>query len=167
MPSRSLRYTEELQSGDKLATLHGQKGVTLLCGAEDMPWIVHAGREVQLDAVISVVSLVKRGTTGQESEGAAGVSAAASSRRALVFHNSPALPLRTGALVDGRTGASFVDSAGAASKVSWGICRLCPLIRISSRKQFYTGSRGNASGSGRTRSARVKLGEMEMQVALA
>ncbi|KAK3258557.1 hypothetical protein CYMTET_32416 [Cymbomonas tetramitiformis] len=163
----TVTYTEELQSGDKLATLHGQKGVVLLCEAEDMPWIVYNGREVQLDAVISVVSLVKRGTAGQESEGAMGAATAESGRRAFVSHDSPVPPLKTGTLIDGRTGALMTSSTGALSEVSWGVCRLCPLIHISSQKQFYTGSRGHASGSGRTRSARVKLGEMEMQVALA
>eukprot|EP00854_Cymbomonas_tetramitiformis_P022285 gene22285-26884_t len=159
----TVTYTEELQSGDKLATLHGQKGVVLLCEAEDMPWIVYNGREVQLDAVISVVSLVKRGTAGQESEGAMGAATAESGRRAFVSHDSPVPPLKTGTLIDGRTGALMTSSTGALSEVSWGVCRLCPLIHISSQKQFYTGSRGHASGSGRTRSARVKLGEMEMQ----
>ena len=166
--SVTLSYTSNLVDGDKVVTLHGQKGVCYVLPEADMPWVISSrGDHVVVDMVVSTLSLTKRGTAGQEMEGSHAVQRLRDMASGQAEADTPPPKEEWGYLYDGYTGCPVIGPDGHPTTCTWGIPRVALTYHLASQKAYYTVGGASARGHGRLRSGAVKLGEMECQMAVA
>lgn len=186
---RVLRYSNVV-SGDKLASLHGQKGTVKLIKEKDMPYgfTEGCGKDAQpeiikFDIIISVSSLVNRITMGQYYEMISGAIAAKEGRTIVVDFNEVHSQHKETVLYDGPSGMMIPRQHKIKKRgewitgdehegdlpvlASWGISRISQMTQQSFDKQHYThnsaGGYTISTKQGRTAGGGVKFGEMETQ----
>ena len=160
-----------LQTGDKLSTGHGQKGVSNILPAADMPFgITDGGVTVSFDIVMAISSITNRQTNGQVYEACAGVDALEQCSPQTSGRHRPRLD-RDVIICDGRTGDEmrtvFGDDTVEVSRATYGFTRVFSQTQMVRERHHAThlvpGERSITAPTGRSRGGAVKLGEMEFQ----
>ncbi|GJD05433.1 DNA-directed RNA polymerase [Colletotrichum higginsianum] len=133
----------KLQTGDKVSTGHGQKGVVTIMSYEDMPQaITDAGGVVVPDMVVAMSSIICRQTNGQLYE----------------THKS---------MESARLAAMSIAQAGER----WDVTEEVTVMKGSSGRMYHTCLANGTmeltkTSLGRTRGGGVAYGEMEVQAAV-
>jgi DNA-directed RNA polymerase beta subunit len=100
---RVLSYAQ-LQTGDKLSTGHGQKGVTNILPIEDMPFgVTDAGEVIYFDIIMAISSVVNRQTNRQIYEAVSGLQAIRNGAPTVTDGTKPNIEEKV-TLIDGATG---------------------------------------------------------------
>lgn len=182
--SVKVRSYEVFQSGNKISTFHGQKGVAAgVVDMEDMP-VCYAkdGTTIIPDVIMAVSSIVTRQTLGQVYESGASLERIKDPSLDPVIPPDATAPLGEDVRVmDGRTGEFYTTAlhgeAGPGSielkeTVSTiGFVRVCNQSQMT-RERHFTSHRSMTSRTLRTpvrrsRGGALKEGEMEVQATVA
>ncbi|OBR02035.1 DNA-directed RNA polymerase [Colletotrichum higginsianum IMI 349063] len=162
-----VRSFQQLQTGDKVSTGHGQKGVVTIMSYEDMPQaITDAGGVVVPDMVVAMSSIICRQTNGQlyethksmESARLAAMSIAQAGERWDVTEKVTVMKGSSGRMYH----TCLANGTMELTKASLGF------LRVRNQTQM-TRERKNTlqTPTRRTRGGGVAYGEMEVQAAVA
>lgn len=106
--SVSIRSHQLLQTGDKITTCHGQKGVGVIKPVEDLPIVeTSEGDSVTPDIVVAMSSIVSRQTNGQHYESQSGIKALRNCGIVIVESHSVSKEFDEVEIINGRTGEYF------------------------------------------------------------
>ncbi|KAF7585528.1 hypothetical protein BBP40_010724 [Aspergillus hancockii] len=164
-----------IQVGDKISSGHGQKGVSNILPAEDMPYGVTAsGETINFDVVMAISSVINRQTNGQVYEATAGVKAARGGKCVVHDGSKPDIEEEV-TLYDGTTGErSIVVLEGRRVRVAsatFGFTRMLNQTQMVRERHhathFVPGPHSVAAPTGRSRGGPVKIGEMEVQAMIS
>jgi hypothetical protein len=176
----TLSRDADITDGDKLATMHGQKGVVKILPAEELPYgIDDEGNRVEFDIIISISSVISRLTVGQVLELHAG-RIATSEGRQITCEEYHSMNLRNGSditdtfpikVFNPKSGLPYLrkNVYGSVSEImcEWGYGRVSMLKHLTINKHHFTRIESNKytkyAPSGRTKGGSVKIGDMEMQ----
>lgn len=167
---------QQIQTGDKVTTGHGQKGVATIKPVHSMPFIkTKEGDTIVPDLVVAMSSITTRQTNGQLYETQCGIDALRNSA-IFMFKDDPyPQSFDEGYVYDGETGDLFTTLfAGGSDEItvaSYGYLRMFNQTQMT-RERHFTSHRSPGKYSLRTPVRRSKgggvaLGEMEVQVGIA
>ncbi|KAI0155066.1 hypothetical protein GGR52DRAFT_566770 [Hypoxylon sp. FL1284] len=177
-----VRSFQHLQTGDKLTTGHGQKGVATIVPYENMPEIVlDDGTVIVPDVVVAMSSIVCRQTNGQLYEGEMGLRAVMDAKIKTVANGEVLDSFTECEVRDSRTGLSFRSIMDDTSKpgppslcdsrASFGYVRMYNQTQMTRERHFTSSQRVTPASLRtpvrRTRGGGLSLGEMEIQAAVA
>ena len=172
-----LRSFQQLSTGDKVTTGHGQKGVVTIVPVEDMPYaITSTGEKVIPDIIMAMSSVVTRQTDGQLYETSKSLESLREGR-ALVVPPASTCELSEDVIVRcGITGRPFITmlqgvKVPQVTRATLGYVRVHNQTQMV-RERLFTSHRQVGPGTLRTPVRRTKgggvaLGEMEIQAAVA
>lgn len=185
---QSIKVTsfEQFQTGNKVSTGHGQKGVATLVNYEDMPrCIMQDGTQATPDVVMGMSSITNRQTLGQLYETMSCLRGLRECTVPLVVHTDDVEPLdEVVGVYDGCTGEPYTtlkvatDSKSGEMRVSevqtkatFGFVRMFNQSQMT-RERHFTSHRRMSPNTLRTPVKRSKggalnQGEMEVQAAVA
>lgn len=167
---RVLSYAQ-LQTGDKLSTGHGQKGVTNIIEHEDMPFgVTDEGEVIHFDVIMAISSVVNRQTNGQIYEGVAGLQAIRQGKFTISSDEKPCIDEEV-TLFDGCTGARgttiLAGGKHIVSRATWGFTNVFSQTQMVRERHhashFVPGEMSVVATKGRSRGGPIRLGEMEHQ----
>lgn len=165
----------QLQTGDKLSTGHGQKGVTNIVPVEDMPYgITGTGEVVYFDIIMAISSVVNRQTNGQIYEAVSGLQAIRNGVPTVTDDTKPCIEEEV-TLIDGatgRVGATVLEGKRiTVSRATWGFTRVYSQTQMVRERHhathFVPSQRAVTAPTGRSRGGGVKAGEMEFQAMIS
>lgn len=160
-----------LQTGDKISTPHGQKGVSNILPPDDMPYgLTRDGDIIYFDIIMAISSVVNRQTNGQVYEAALGVSALRKGAPVIYCGEKPDIEQEV-TLVDGITGRENVTVLDGrelvVSRATFGFTRALSQTQMVRERHhvthFVPGARSITAPKGRSRGGPVRLGEMDIQ----
>lgn len=174
-----IRSFQQLQTGDKVTTLHGQKGVVTVVPHEEMDVVVtKSGETIIPDVVFAMSSVVTRQTTGQFYEGQTGLDSLRDSQIKVVNQNDSVdhfeeVNVHRSSDYERYT-TIFGPSDSAVRKdtlATIGYIRMANQTQMTREKHFTFSRTVNSSTLRtpvrRTRGGGVAFGEMEVQAAVA
>lgn len=159
---------QSLVSGDKIATLHGQKGVVILWSESRMPIGVDGDKRLEFDAIVSTSSITNRSTAGQVMESGMGLKMQTEGKTIVVgdhdvYRDTPTCNVWTSHGCVMRT--KVPSGKYERTRATYGVARFLRLTQIVYDKWHYThdiAGRNTAKlPTGRTRGGPIRLGEME------
>lgn len=171
---RVLSYAQ-LQTGDKLSTGHGQKGVTNIVPVEDMPYgITDTGEVIYFDIVMAISSVVNRQTNGQIYEAVSGLQAIRNGTHTVTDATKPCIEEEV-TLIDGATGREgttiLEGNVITISRATWGFTRVFSQTQMVRERHhathFVPGQRSITAPTGRSRGGGVKAGEMDFKAMIS
>jgi hypothetical protein len=174
--SITIRSFQQLQTGDKLTTGHGQKGVVKITDYIDMP-IAHMddGQTYIPDIVVAMSSIICRQTNGQLYETQHGLDVLKNNAFRIVGDNDTLDNFEEVYVTDGMTGKYFttIDANEniIPTRASFGYVRVNNQTQMT-REKHHTSSKSVGKHTAKTpvrrsRGGGVTLGEMEIQAALS
>lgn len=176
-----VRSFEQFQTGNKLSTGHGQKGVGTVVPYEDMPVVLmEDGSNVVPDLVMAMSSVIMRQTPGQLYETSSGTKALREGRDICVSENDKLPAMDTDFRVmdpfTGRTYSSIVrtesgDTVIRETRATMGYMRVFNQSQMTREKHFTShkspGKYSLRTPVKRTKGGGVAWGEMEVQACVA
>lgn len=177
-----IKSYQQLQTGDKITTGHGQKGVAKILRVEDMPQIVLEDGETMIpDVVVAMSSIICRQTNGQLYDAQASLNAVRDGKSKVVRETDIPESFDECYVMDSRTGKMHVTwvyedgdmkkPRARLTRASFGFPRMFNQTQMT-RERHFTFSRDVGPGNLRTPTRRsrgggVTFGEMEVQAACA
>lgn len=165
----------QLQTGDKLSTGHGQKGVTNIVSTEDMPFgITATGEVIYFDIVMAISSVVNRQTNGQVYEAVSGLQAIRNGVPTVTDGTKPSIEEEV-TLIDGTTGRQGITilegKKVTVSRATWGFTQVYSQTQMVRERHhathFVPGEKSITAPTGRSRGGGVKAGEMEFKAMIS
>lgn len=161
----------QLLTGDKISTMHGQKGIARIVPIEDLPMIVMKdGSSFNADIYIAVGSIVSRQTNGQIYESGVALNAAKTGNMYTTGSGVPTETEECDYIMDSTTGELIMRqlSSGVVEPIraTVGITRLLNQTQMTRERHHLThrseGKHSLGTAPGRAQGGGVAISEMDL-----